>query len=44
MSTQNQDINNNTDEKKRGFMPFVLLFGGIIAALIIIKLLLDLIM
>jgi len=44
MSTQNQDIKNNNDEKKKGFMPFVLVFGGIIAALIILKLLLDLIM
>ena len=43
MSTQNQDINNNTDEKKKGFMPFLLVFGGIKAALILLKLLLGLI-
>lgn len=44
MSIQNQNINNNTDEKNKGFMPFVLVFGGIIAALILLKLLLGFIM
>ena len=45
MSTENQNINNNTeDAKSYGFLPFLLVFGGIVVALIFIKILMDLIM
>jgi hypothetical protein len=44
MTTENQNIKDTTSESKKGFLPFVLIFGGIIVALILIKLLINVIM
>lgn len=45
MSTENQNMNHNTEDSKRhGFLPFLLVFGGIVVALILIKILMNVIM